>query len=239
MYVGSAVNFSRRWGNHKSDLRKGIHCSTALQRAWNKYGETGLKFEKLLLCEPCNLLMYEQIFLDLLKPVFNTAKIAGNTLGVRPSPETLLKSSAAAKKAWANLSLADRAKHILARKFSPEVRAKMSADRTGKKQSPESIAKRSAAMMGHTCSAETIAKMSNTKKGKTFSEEHKANLSAAAKGSKKSPRTAEHLEKISAALKGRAHSEERRAKNSAAQKLAWAKRKANATADNQVLEFDT
>ena len=44
-YVGSASSFGSRWGRHLSDLRKGIHHSAQLQRAFNKYGETDQVFQ--------------------------------------------------------------------------------------------------------------------------------------------------------------------------------------------------
>jgi group I intron endonuclease len=38
-YVGSAVDFKRRWINHRHRLRNGKHGNKHLLAAWNKYGE--------------------------------------------------------------------------------------------------------------------------------------------------------------------------------------------------------
>ena len=35
-YIGSAVNFRKRWNTHKSCLRNNKHANKHLQRAWNK-----------------------------------------------------------------------------------------------------------------------------------------------------------------------------------------------------------
>lgn len=43
-YVGSTKNFVRRKGQHLSELRRGVHHSIVLQRAWDKYGESNFIF---------------------------------------------------------------------------------------------------------------------------------------------------------------------------------------------------
>jgi group I intron endonuclease len=45
VYVGGAVNFNRRWKRHLNDLRRNIHSSIKLQRAFNKYSESNFIFE--------------------------------------------------------------------------------------------------------------------------------------------------------------------------------------------------
>lgn len=86
-YIGSAYCFRSRWNLHKVMLRKGKHDSKHLQHSWNKYGSDAFDFEVLLVCDKANVLMYEQIFLDALQPVFNTHKIAGSAAGHRHSKE--------------------------------------------------------------------------------------------------------------------------------------------------------
>lgn len=39
VYIGSSRNIRKRLHNHINSLRKGVHHSTHLQRAWDKYGE--------------------------------------------------------------------------------------------------------------------------------------------------------------------------------------------------------
>ena len=80
-YVGSTVNFMRRWYQHKVKLNKNLHCNPHLQYAWNKYGcnnfefkiveyieELGLNNKKLLECE--------QRYLDIAK---NEKLLGSNT----------------------------------------------------------------------------------------------------------------------------------------------------------------
>ena len=45
-YVGKTINFEQRKQQHLSSLRKGIHHSHKLQRAYNKYGEDKFVWEK-------------------------------------------------------------------------------------------------------------------------------------------------------------------------------------------------
>lgn len=43
-YVGSSVNFYKRFWDHKKWLRLNVHGNTHLQNAWNKYGEESFDF---------------------------------------------------------------------------------------------------------------------------------------------------------------------------------------------------
>lgn len=86
-YIGSAVNYSRRKTLHLVELRKGRHHNRHLQNAWNKYGAEQFQFNLLLACEKEQVLFYEQICIDGLKPQFNIARVAGSALGVKHSNE--------------------------------------------------------------------------------------------------------------------------------------------------------
>jgi len=63
-YVGSAVNFIKRWNRHKFDLRHNIHDNKHLQIAWNKYGESSFIFEILEELPKEIILDCEQTLLD-------------------------------------------------------------------------------------------------------------------------------------------------------------------------------
>lgn len=82
-YVGSAVVFARRFRQHQSDLRLGKHRSTYMQRAWLKYGPEAFVFKVEIVCAADKAVYFEQRAIDVLKPQFNTAKIAGSSLGVK------------------------------------------------------------------------------------------------------------------------------------------------------------
>ena len=44
-YIGSAVDFTLRWAQHKWEFKNNRHSNTHLQRAYNKYGEVLVKEE--------------------------------------------------------------------------------------------------------------------------------------------------------------------------------------------------
>lgn len=129
-YIGSAVNFARRFRRHRAELRSGTHHSRKLQNAWNKYGAGAFVFVPMLVCDPVDLRPHEQLAIDGLKPEYNIAKSAAMPmLGMKHTP-------------------AGRAKIAAARtgqKMSAETRAKISVSSTGKKVSVETRAKMAAA----------------------------------------------------------------------------------------------
>jgi group I intron endonuclease len=161
-YIGSSKTIKKRWSEHKSLLKRNIHTNQALQNSWNKY-DGKLEFKQLLVCRIEDLLFYEQLFIDNLKPEYNICTIAGNTLGVKPSQDVREKMS----------------RSQLGRKHSDETRAKISASNTGKKNSPEHIAKMISSKTGHKygpCSEERKQKISLANKGRKMSEEVKQTL---------------------------------------------------------------
>jgi group I intron endonuclease len=94
-YVGSAAkSFAKRFAQHRHELNKGAHRSTYLQRSWEKYGAEAFHFEILETCEPHDAVAREQHWLDTLTPAFNTARVAGSTLGSKRTPEQLARISA-------------------------------------------------------------------------------------------------------------------------------------------------
>lgn len=64
IYVGSAVDLRKRWGQHVRRLRRGKHRNKHLQHAWNKYGEAAFEFEVLELVDAPALLQAEQAWID-------------------------------------------------------------------------------------------------------------------------------------------------------------------------------
>src|SRR6266545_2560686 len=81
-YIGSAVNFQKRWKTHVRLLNMGGHFSKRMQASWAKHGSEKFAFRPLLICRPEHLLMYEQIVINALSPEFNSCKVAGSTLGL-------------------------------------------------------------------------------------------------------------------------------------------------------------
>lgn len=230
-YVGSAVNLGRRWYMHKYHLMRGTHWSAHLQATWNKHGDSNFAFRPLLLCARQNLIMYEQIAINALKPEYNKCPTAGSSLGRKASPETLAKLSARAS----NISAETRARMSAGqsrRRHTPETKAKLSAIFSGRIVSQETRAKNSASLMGHSVSAETRAKISAANKGRKNSAEAIAKTAAASTGRKHTP---EAKAKISAANRGkkpfagRVHSAETKAKLSAITKARRAESRGDKT----------
>ncbi|RJQ27115.1 hypothetical protein C4577_02235 [Candidatus Parcubacteria bacterium] len=96
-YVGSATRLGKRFNGHKKDLCRGSHPNKRLQNFVNKYGIDCLRFDILEFCKKEDLIRREQYYMDELKPFFNIAPKAGNTLGVVCSPATREKISNANK----------------------------------------------------------------------------------------------------------------------------------------------
>lgn len=94
VYIGSAINLQKRWNRHVSHLNHNKHHSIRLQKAFNKYGKSNFAFEVLdYVSNPNNLIKYEQLWLNQLKPEYNICKIAGSCLGTKQSKETKQKRS--------------------------------------------------------------------------------------------------------------------------------------------------
>lgn len=178
VYIGSTTRFSKRWRAHYVDLVRGTHHSKYLQRVWNKYGSHNLKYEILLLCEPKDLLFYEQLMLDLYKPVYNSQIVAGSNLGIKQSKETIEKRIAKTRliprtPEWcANISKGNKGKklspeHIQKlkdRKVSDETRKKLSESHKGQVLSPLAKERARMANIGRQISEETRLKMSESAK---------------------------------------------------------------------------
>lgn len=208
-YIGSTVSFSRRFALHRRDLQKRGHHAVALQRAWEKYGENAFVFEPLLVCAEKDLLFYEQLALDNLRPKYNSAKKAGSTLGLIISPEGRARMSEGQK----------------GKVFSEEHRRKLSEKLTGRPCSPKALAALRG-NKGRKHSPETVEKNRQAHTGFRHSDAAKKKLSALWKGREFSP---EHRKKLSEAASSRAQpvqSEETRKKRSDAMKAYWRRIKA-------------
>lgn len=112
VYIGSAVDFGKRWNSHICSLNDQHHHSQKLQRAWDKYGIDAFKFEILEeLVFPVNypkalvkeyLLGREQYYLDTILHAnlqdsyfelngYNICRVAGSNLGFKHSYNSIQK----------------------------------------------------------------------------------------------------------------------------------------------------
>lgn len=130
-YIGSAVNYNLRKANHICLLRKGLHKNQHLQAAWNKYGEEKFKFSLITICAVPDLILYEQRFLDYLKPSYNMNPTAGSPLGRKLSEETKRKIGLSNKGNKAGLG----------HPVSQETRLKISQAHKGVKKPVEQVEK--------------------------------------------------------------------------------------------------
>lgn len=186
MYVGSAMNMTRREREHWKQLRGGYHHCKFLQRAWKKYGAEAFVFEVVeLVPDHSKLIEREQVHIDALSTEkedrgYNVCRVAGSPRGTRRTIE----------------QIEHHRRMITGRKHTPESRANMSAAQRGKKMPPEAIEKRRATILargGFKHSPETIARIAESKKGSTHTEEWKRNHSAMMKGRKLSE---DHVEAL-------------------------------------------
>lgn len=89
IYIGSAVNFRKRFNGHSSALILNKSENHKLQNFVNKYGIDKLSFNLIEIVEDKNkLIEREQFYLDLFKSYnreigFNISPTAGNILGVK------------------------------------------------------------------------------------------------------------------------------------------------------------
>lgn len=90
-YVGSTIDFDQRIKIHFRKLRRKEHHSWKLQKAFCKYEESDFEYFILKYSNSSNLIEDEQWCLDVIRPEYNIAKIAGNTLGVKWSEERRIK----------------------------------------------------------------------------------------------------------------------------------------------------
>jgi len=72
---------------HIHNLKNNKHCNYKLQRSFNKYGIDSFEFYILELIHNDKLIEREQYYINLMKPIFNICKIAGNTLGYKHTEE--------------------------------------------------------------------------------------------------------------------------------------------------------
>lgn len=146
-YIGSAVSFRARWKLHLINLRAGKHHCMPLQRAFRKYGESGLRFEVLERVATTDLLTREQAHIDLhdFSCLYNVNPTAGSRLGAKSSALHRARISRALKGRVMSADWIQKLKDAERPPLSEASRAKLSAALTGRKRSAESIAKQRAA----------------------------------------------------------------------------------------------
>jgi len=186
LYVGSAVNFKRRWSKHIRYLNNKIHPNKFLENSWHKHGQQNFIFVILEICLVReNLIKREQHWINLTKCYerelgYNICRVAETRLGTIHTDEAKKKMSISRK----------------GRVVSVETRAKIAAAHKGKIISEETRLKLSIANKGCIVSQETRVNMAKGQTGRKHSEESKLKRSVILKGKpfpnpKKDPRHSE------------------------------------------------
>ena len=214
IYIGSTVDFRRRFRLHKFHLDRGTHHSPGLQRAWKTYGAEAFAFEVLeIIPEPKELISVEQRYLDQLCPFqqagYNVSPRADSCLGVKRPQEERAKRSAdrkallaipEEKEKWASIRSMGNCKGGT---LSAERRAKLSAYRKGKKPSAETSAKLTKAMKDRyerdpsfrEKQAERRCARNKSEKAREATRKYHAGLSAEAKATRAEKARAVNLDK--------------------------------------------
>mgnify|MGYP006319539219 CR=1 FL=1 len=183
-YIGSAVCAAKRWARHLNDLRKLKHYNKPLQNAFLKYGEDGLSFHVILICDRSNLLMYEQAAIDALNPQYNIMRIADRPTGVSRSEETRRRMSEAQRRR---------------EKPSEETRKKIGMASASRVKTESSKALASQKMIEYYRCPENLKASVDRNRASNAQRDVRDKISASLKGIK---RTDETKAKMSAAQKG-------------------------------------
>lgn len=219
-YIGQSVNINSRIGGHKRELRRGRHANSYLQAAWNKHGEEAFAVAVLINCPRENLNAQEEFWVCQIDRdrLFNLGDVGD---GYPRTPEHCRKISEAKK--GHPFSEEHRRAMSEVRKGRPATPEKIEQLRRGLKSfnatgarpalyTPEVRAKMSAAKTGHTPSEAARAAL-HAFSVKPKSEEVKRKISEAQKGK---PRNPESIAKMTATKqanpqspwnKGKPHSE--------------------------------
>ena len=169
-YIGSTIDKSRRWEDHKRMLKNNCHNNPHLQNTWNKYSNNDFEFsiiEKVQ--DKNNLLDREDFYIKYInyytpKKLYNIARDAKAPFqGRKHSKETKVKMSEATS---------GEDHPMYGKHHSEKAKEKMSKSSSGK-NNPN---------YGKHHSEETKRKISEAQKGKKLSEEHRQKLSEAKKG---------------------------------------------------------
>lgn len=94
IYIGSSANLTNRLSNYFSPRylkRELLRNNSIISKSLLKYGYVNFSLDIIEYCELDLLIIREQYYIDLLKPEYNILKAANSRLGIKHSPETLLK----------------------------------------------------------------------------------------------------------------------------------------------------
>lgn len=92
IYIGSSVDLSKRLRNYfNTSYLSDLKDIMIIYKALLAHGFDNFRLDILEHCKPSELINREQYYIDLLKPDYNILKVAGSSLGVKRSIETIAK----------------------------------------------------------------------------------------------------------------------------------------------------
>ena len=74
-YIGSTINFWRRYVDHRAKFKKGNHANKYMQAFASKYGLNTFSFNLLFICKNSCLIHSEKFWIEVLRPQFNIKPI--------------------------------------------------------------------------------------------------------------------------------------------------------------------
>lgn len=124
-YVGSSVDLYRRFMQYYNIkyLTRASEFSL-ICKALLKHGYSNFQLEILEYCDPSEVILREQYYIDLLNPEYNILKVAGSSFGYKHTIESLKKMSEIAKNR-SEETIAKLRQAALGRIHSEETKAKL------------------------------------------------------------------------------------------------------------------
>lgn len=175
-YIGKSIkSISKRWFQHKINLKRNTHINKHLQQSWNKYGEDFFAFWIIEECEKEKLSEREMFWIEQYKTFgyngkygYNLTKGGEGTCGRICSLETRKKIGEKTKgkiSAKKGISLSEKTKEKMSQSHKG-IRASIYT----KKKLSEYHKGKSSPMLGKNHSEKTKNQMSNSHKEKTSSK---------------------------------------------------------------------
>ena len=177
-YIGSSEDIQSRRRHHLNALLRGTHDNEHFQRAWNEYGADQFSFEILRECEPDDLLMWEQVYVDCYDP----ADLYNINLEVDRPPSCSKEARQKISKAKTGRVVTEETRRKLSeagRNISEETRRNKSEAQRGRIHTEET--RRKLSEVARNRSDETRRNMSEVRKGKVATEETRRKMSEAHK----------------------------------------------------------
>lgn len=94
-YIGSSKNIRKRFNNHNSKLKRGVHENKLLQKDFITYGDNSFNFDILIVCSENDLQKYEEQFMQKFPFLYNIQPHACSNRGFKHSFDCKVKISIA------------------------------------------------------------------------------------------------------------------------------------------------